>query len=112
MNSRSQFLKGCMRTSVLHMLSKKPMYGYEITTELAKQSENIFVLGQGTLYPMLYSLEKKKLIEASHEKILKNGRKRLYYKITDAGLEMLAENKDTWLEVVHGMRLVLGLNHE
>ncbi|BBM85470.1 PadR family transcriptional regulator [Candidatus Uabimicrobium amorphum] len=111
MKSKSQFLKGCIRTSVLQLLSEKPMYGYQIATELAKRSEDIFSLGQGTLYPMLYSLEKKNLIKTSHTEFLDNGRKRLYYTITESGFEMLEENKLTWFEVVRAMQLVLGTNY-
>jgi len=33
------------------------MYGYELAAELQRRSQGIFALGQGTLYPLLYSLE-------------------------------------------------------
>ena len=59
MKSRAQYRKGCARTLVLKILSERPMYGYEIATMLAQRSENIFSLGQGTLYPLLYSLEER-----------------------------------------------------
>jgi len=84
------------------------MYGYEIATTLAKRSENIFSLGQGTLYPLLYSLEKKGLICVDREtRDEKNGRKRLYYKLTSRGAESFAEDLATWSDIVKGMTLVL-----
>ena len=43
------------------------MYGYEIATALGARSDGIFALGQGTLYPLLYSLESKGLIRVSRE---------------------------------------------
>ena len=108
MGSQAQYRKGCARTLVLKILSERPMYGYEIATTLAKRSEDIFSLGQGTLYPLLYSLEKKGLICVDREmRYEKNGRKRLYYKLTSRGAESLAEDLATWSDIVKGMALVL-----
>ena len=108
MKSRAQYRKGCARTLVLKVLSERPMYGYEIATMLAQRSENIFSLGQGTLYPLLYSLEKKGLI-CVHKKIKdkNDGRKRLYYKLTKKGKLSLEEDLATWSDIVKGMTLVL-----
>lgn len=84
------------------------MYGYEIASELAKRSDDIFELGQGTLYPMLYSLEKKGLIcpDDSIEQP-KSGRKRLYYQLTPKGREALTEDLHSWSEIERGMGLIL-----
>jgi len=109
MESRAQFLKGCARTLVLKVLSEKPMYGYEIATTLARRSENIFSLGQGTLYPLLYSLEKKGMIRVSAKvKDKRTRRERLYYKLTAKGEKSLEANLVTWSEIARGMSLVLG----
>jgi len=88
------------------------MYGYEIATILAQRSEDIFSLGQGTLYPLLYSLEKKGLICIAKEIKDESGeRKRLYYKLTHKGLQMLEEDLATWSDIVKGMSLVLRSPH-
>ena len=108
MKSRAQYRKGCVRTLVLKILSERPMYGYEIATMLKRRSENIFSLGQGTLYPLLYSLEKKGLICLCKKAKNKNdGRKRLYYKLTAKGRQSLEEDLSTWSDIVKGMSLVL-----
>src|SRR6476469_4240775 len=108
-DSRSQFLKGCARTLVLRLLSQRPMYGYEIATALARRSDGIFALGQGTLYPLLYSLEQKGLIRVSREEEAPGaGRRRCYYKLTPAGKAELDANLLTWGEIARGMKLVLG----
>ncbi len=108
MKSRAQFRKGCARTLVLKILSERPMYGYEMATLLAQRSENIFSLGQGTLYPLLYSLEKKGLIcVCKTVKDQNSGRKRLYYELTQTGKQSLIEGLATWSEIVKGMTLVL-----
>jgi len=107
--TRTQFLKGCARTLVLKVLSERPRYGYEIAAELARRSERVFELGQGTLYPMLYSLEKKKLIRVEREvQAPDTGRKRLYYGLTPKGRQALDQDLQTWASIERGMRLVLG----
>lgn len=108
-DGRTQFLKGCARTLVLQLLSEEPMYGYELSQALAKRSQGIFALGQGTLYPLLYSLESKRLIRvAREEEAPGSGRKRRYYQVTPAGRAELDAGLTTWRDIAHGMRLVLG----
>lgn len=112
MENKSQFLKGCARTLVLRLLSERPMYGYELAAELDRRSSGIFALGQGTLYPLLYSLEAKGLIRVAREEISSDqGRRRRYYAPTAAGRAELETNLTTWREIARGMRLVLGAAH-
>ena len=112
MGSRSQFLKGCARVVVLKVLSERPMYGYEIATILAERSDGILKLGQGTLYPLLYSLEEKGLIGVSSERRdRRTGRRRLYYKLTARGRKALEDDVATWASIERGMTLVLGWAH-
>jgi PadR family transcriptional regulator, regulatory protein PadR len=112
MESKSQFLKGCARTLVLQLLAERPMYGYELAAELDRRSAGIFALGQGTLYPLLYSLETKGLIRVSREEFSADqGRKRRYYAVTPKGKAELESNVVTWKEIARGMRLVLDSAH-
>jgi PadR family transcriptional regulator PadR len=112
MANKTQFLKGCARTLVLKVLSEKPMYGYEIASVLSERSGNVFELGQGTLYPMLYSMEKQGLIRVEHEADAPGaGRKRLYYGLTAKGKESLKTDAVTWSTISQGMSLVLGEDH-
>ena len=111
-DNRSQFLKGCARTLVLRLLARRPMYGYEIATALAERSDGVFALGQGTLYPLLYSLEQKGLVRVSREEDSpEQGRRRRYYALTSAGRAELESSVSTWNEIARGMRLVLGANN-
>src|SRR5580693_2357681 len=103
MESKSQFLKGCARTLVLQLLAERPMYGYELAAELQRRSQGIFALGQGTLYPLLYSLEGKGLIHVSREEHSPDeGRLRRYYALTKPGREELKSNLLTWREIARG----------
>ena len=90
---------------VLHLISAKDMYGYEIVKELEKRSQNVFSLKEGTLYPVLHELEKDGLI-ASYEK--ETIKKRKYYHITQKGTASLAQKKAEWKTFSQGINNVIG----
>jgi PadR family transcriptional regulator, regulatory protein PadR len=88
------------------------MYGYELAAELDRRSNGVFALGQGTLYPLLYSLEAKGQIRVSREEASpQQGRTRRYYAVTAKGRAELEANVVTWREIARGMRLVLEGSH-
>lgn len=76
---------------ILSVMEKEDMYGYKIIKELESRSEKAFCLKEGTLYPILHSLEKEKLLESYWETA--DGRKRKYYHITKKGLKQLSKKK-------------------
>ena len=49
---------------VLALLKSREMYGYEIIEELARRSNNVFQYKEGTLYPLLHTLERERLVTA------------------------------------------------
>ena len=63
---------GGMDLLILHLLAERDMYGYEMVTELAGRSNEVFQLKEGTLYPLLHRLEKEGSVSAYEEK--KEGR--------------------------------------
>lgn len=87
--------KGSIGMLLLSILSKKDMYGYQMIKELESQSENVFTLKEGTLYPLLHTLEKNGLLKAYWEQ--ENGRKRKYYTITENGKEELKKQTEEWI---------------
>lgn len=91
MKISKELLSGSTPILVLSVIEKEDMYGYKIIKELEKRSDDVFCLKEGTLYPILHSLEKEKLAE-SYWKVA-DGRKRKYYHITKKGLHCLAEKK-------------------
>jgi PadR family transcriptional regulator PadR len=58
-------VRGCAELVLLTLLLRKPMYGYEILTTLEERGNGGFQYKQGTLYPLLYRLEREGWIEAS-----------------------------------------------
>lgn len=88
-------LPGGTAMLVLALLKGREMYGYQIIEELEKRSSQVFRLQEGTLYPLLHSLERDKLVTA-REQETPGGRKRRYYRITAAGLRALEEKREQW----------------
>ena len=105
MKFESQLLKGVAPVVVLEILSRGPMYGYELSQAIEQRSGDVLTLGKGTLYPLLYNLEAKKLVKAKWE-TSDSGRKRRYYSITGKGKEQLAGQKQQLRELSEGLRVV------
>ena len=83
-------MRGMLSFLILHLLSKKTMYGMEIADEIARRKAD--KPNPGTLYPTLKDLESKGLVESS-----KKGNTR-FYKLTPAGKEGLARAKDFFIQ--------------
>lgn len=79
---------------ILSFLSKRESYGYEIIKNIQELSNNNIVWKEGTLYPVLKKLTENGLIESEWKTI--DGRKRKYYRITNAGLASLEKEKAQW----------------
>ena len=60
------------------------MYGYQIARLIEKGNEGMPMIKQGTLYPVLRSLENNGLLESEVEPSV-SGPPRRYYKITESG---------------------------
>lgn len=107
MKFESQLLKGIAPMVVLEILSRGPMYGYELSQAIEQRSKDILTLGKGTLYPLLYNLEAKQLIRGRWE-TAESGRRRRYYSITGKGDAELAKQKAQLKELTAGLSLVFG----
>ena len=107
MKFESQLLKGIAPVVVLEILSRGQMYGYELSQAIESRSGDILSLGKGTLYPLLYNLEAKKLIRGKWQQA-ETGRKRRYYSITSKGKGQLAKQKQQLKELTTGLDLAFG----
>ena len=112
MASEKSTLSGNTSMLVLKLLDESDMYGYQIIEELAKRSENVFRMKTGTIYPLLHSLEKDKLISSFDEKA-DNLRLRKYYTLTRKGRGFLQKAQAEWREYSKAVSLIMegGLYH-
>jgi PadR family transcriptional regulator PadR len=107
MKFEAQLLKGIAPVVVLQILSRGEMYGYELGRAIEQRSGEILSLGKGTLYPLLYNLEAKRLIRGRWERT-RSDRKRRYYSITSKGKTRLAAQRGQLKELNAGLKLVFG----
>ena len=96
---------GTIPIMVLSVIKSEDMYGYKIIKTLESRSENVFSLKEGTLYPILHSMEKEDLLESYWE--VADGRKRKYYHITKKGLKQLAQKTKEFDEFTVTVKKVL-----
>jgi PadR family transcriptional regulator PadR len=94
---------------ILSLLSEREMYGYEIVTELARRSDETFMLREGTLYPLLHRLEKEGAVAAREVKA--GGRPRRYYRLTEKGGEKLSAREAEWARYSSAVNAVLSGAH-
>ena len=91
---------------ILSLLEHGDLYGYQMIEELARRSNDVFQMKEGTLYPVLHGLERDGAVEA-YQQEAPTGRMRKYYRITRKGLRLLDEKKEEWVEFTHTVNAIL-----
>lgn len=88
---------------VLAILAEGDSYGYAIIKRVAELSDGHLEWTDGMLYPVLHRLERQGLVAAKWGSS-EQGRRRKYYRITKAGREQLATQKQQWQLVDKALR--------
>lgn len=92
-----QMKKGVLEMLVLKLLSEKEKYGYQLISELKEKSDGMFLLKEGTLYPILYRLEDEELVVSHWSEPKGKEVSRKYYSATEKGIELLAQLSELWM---------------
>jgi PadR family transcriptional regulator len=103
---RGDVLQGTLDMLVLKALQLEPMHGWGITERIEQWSESVLQLGQGTLYPALYRLERQGLIR-SEWNLTENNRNARFYALTAAGRRHLSDELVQWRRMSRAVNLVL-----
>ena len=99
--------KGVLDMLVLKLLENQSKYGYQLINELREKSEDIFILKEGTLYPILYRLEDDQLIESRWSDPEGKRVPRKYYMITEKGSQALSEITEIWEKISSGIDFIM-----
>jgi transcriptional regulator len=87
--------RGSTEMLILALVETRARHGYEIAKLIEERSESVLQFHVASLYPLLYRLEKRGLLQGRW--VEKAGqRRRRYYKLTPAGRKVLAEQRQTW----------------
>ena len=92
---RNDLLQGTLDMLVLKTLQLGPMHGWGITELLQRGSADVLQVGQGSLYPALYRLERQRFITSSWQ-TTENNRRARYYRLTASGRSKLQHETATW----------------
>ena len=88
-------LHGTLDALVLKTLSWGPRHGYAIARWLEETTGEALQIEDGSLYPALYRLEHREMIQAEWG-TSELGRKAKFYRITPAGRRRLAASTEEW----------------
>jgi PadR family transcriptional regulator PadR len=88
-------LQGTLDLLVLKTLSWGPAHGYDVARWIQDVTGDVLRVEEGSLYPALHRLEKRKLLKSSWG-LSRNNRRAKYYEITARGREELKSEVSAW----------------
>src|SRR5579871_4161339 len=88
------FLNGVPELLILQLISRQPMYGYELVQAIKSSSGNVLEFGEGCIYPILHRLEAEGLLASQREIV--SGRSRVVYHVTARGKKHLSRTVVDW----------------
>lgn len=104
MKFSKDLLKGVAPFIIVQVLNELgEAYGYQLLKAVRVESKEVFDFPDGTLYPILYRLEAKKLIASEVQKTA-NKKDRRYYKVTPEGKEWLESRETEFKVYVEGIQ--------
>ena len=98
-------LHGALDALILKTLARGPKHGYAIARFIEETTGDAFLIEDGSLYPALYRLERKKWVEAEWG-TSELGRRAKLYRMTPAGREQLVAEIATWKRFSAGVAKV------
>jgi len=99
---------GALEMMILHSLRLKPMHGYALVKHIKRVSDNLLQIEEGSLYPALQRMLKEGWLEAEAGISMK-GRPTRIYRLTDAGLRRLEQERSSFERMFAGINRVLAV---
>ena len=91
-------LQGTIELLVLKRLSQGPMHGYGIATWIQTATDDVLRVEEGSLYPALYRMVKKRWIKGEWGSS-ENNRRAKFYRLTKAGEREFEEQSTGWMRL-------------
>lgn len=98
--------KAVIELLILKFLSEEDMYGYQITQEFKKRSNNRLSLLEGSMYPILYRLTEGGFISSFEQKVGKR-QTRIYYHLEEYGKKKLEDMTKEFHETIQIIESIL-----
>ena len=113
MSSRSaidEAKKGSAELVILAVVEPEAHHGYEIAKLIERRTGGTLRFTLASLYSTLYRLEDRGWIKGRW--VEKAGqRRRCYYRITDAGRRVLADQREDWGQFVAALGVIAGVKY-
>ena len=94
---RAALLPGTLDVLILKAVSLGALHGYGVLLRIQQITGGALTIEQGALYPALYRLEHKGLLDAEWG-VSENNRKARFYRLTRAGHAQLKREAREWQE--------------
>jgi PadR family transcriptional regulator PadR len=101
-----EILQGTLDLLILRTLRQGPAHGHAIATAIEQCSQDVLQVEQGSLYPALHRLLKRKWIAFDHG-VSENNRRAKYYRLTPKGRRQLAVETSKWETLARAIARVL-----
>ena len=101
-----ELVRGTLDVLILKALVWGPLHGYAITSLILRQTDKALLVDEGTLYPALWRLEGKGLVE-SEWGLSENNRKAKFYHLTRAGERQLTTEAESWRRFATAIEAVM-----
>jgi PadR family transcriptional regulator PadR len=92
---KSDLLQGTLDVLILKVVALGPIHGYAIAQRLQQMSRDVLQVQQGSLYPALHRLEKRRWLRAEWA-ATETGREARFYTLTPRGRKQLGEQRANW----------------
>ena len=99
-------LQGTLDLLVLKTLGSGALHGYRIAQTIRELSDDVLRVEEGSLYPALYRMEQKGLIE-SEWGVSDNNRQAKFYKLTRKGRREMEAEAASWARLSAAVTRVL-----
>src|SRR3954466_7959466 len=94
-SSKIDLLQGTLDVLILRVVALGPIHGYAIAQRLQQMSGAVLQVQQGSLYPALHRLEKRRWLQAEWA-ASDTGREARFYSLTRLGRQQLGEQRANW----------------
>ena len=103
---RTDLLQGTLDLLILKVVAFGPIHGYAIAQRLQQMSGDVLQVQQGSLYPALHRLEKRRWLR-SEWAASETGREAKFYELTAFGGRQLEDERESWLRMSAAITSVL-----
>jgi transcriptional regulator len=106
MAKKADLLQGTLDLLILQTVAGGPIHGYGIAQRILVASKELLHVQQGSLYPALHRLERRRLLKSEWRET-GNGPMAKFYSLTAAGRACLREEKARWQQYAGAVAMVL-----